>query len=74
MTIESDVVFVGENYASLDRVFSNQRLIEDYRSELLPEEKNSPDPQRVRACNRLELGLGDAQDKTRCPEIKTPRR
>ena len=72
MTIERDVVFVGENYATLDRAISDQRLIEDYRADLSPEEKNSPDPQRVQACNRLKLGFGDVQDKTKCPEIKTP--
>ena len=71
MTIESDVVFVSENYATLDRTLSDTRLIEDYRNDLLPEEKDSLDPQRVRACNRLELGLGDEKDKTKCPEIKT---
>ena len=74
MTIESDVVFVSENYATLDRTLSDTRLIEDYRNDLSPEEKNSPDPQRVQACNRLKLGLGDGYDKTKCPEIKSPRR
>jgi hypothetical protein len=74
MTIESDVVFVSENYATLDRTLSDTRLIEDYRNEMLPEEKNSLDPQRVQACNRLKLGLGDEKDKTTCPEIKTQHR
>ena len=74
MTIESDVVFVSENYATLDRTLSDARLIEDYRNDLLPEEKDSLDPQRVRACNRLELGLGDEKDKIKCPDIKTPHR
>jgi len=74
MTIESDVVFVGKNYATLDRAMSDQRLIEDYRIDLSSEEKNSPDPQRLQACNRLELGLGDDKGKTKCPAIrKTPR-
>ena len=71
MTIESDVAFVSENYATLDRTISDQRLIEDYRNDLSPEEENSPDPQRVQACNRLKLGLGDPQDNTKCPDIKT---
>lgn len=72
MTIESDVVFVGENYATVDRAGSDQRLIEEYRNGQSPEEKHAPNPKRVQACNRLELGLGDAQDKTTCPEIKAP--
>jgi hypothetical protein len=74
MTIESDVVFISANYATLDRTLSDTRLIEDYRNDLLPEEKGSLDPQRVRACNRLKLGLGDKQDKSKCPEIITPHR
>lgn len=74
MTIESDVVFVSANYATLDRTLSDTRLIEDYRNDLLPEEKSSPDPQHVRACDRLKLGLGDEQDKSKCPEIIKPHR
>ena len=72
MTIESDVAFVSKNYATLDRTTSDQRLIDDYRNDLSPDEKNSPDPQRAQACNRLKIGLGDAQDKSKCPDIKTP--
>lgn len=68
ITIENDVVFVGENFATLDRTLSDQRLIDEFRNGLLPEEKNSPDPQRVQACKRLKLGLGDAQDRTKCPK------
>jgi len=74
MTVESDVVFVSENYATLDRTISDMRLLEDYRNDLLPEEKGSLDLQRVRACNRLKLGLGDEQDKIKCPEIIPPHR
>lgn len=67
ISIESDVVFVGENYATMDRTMSDERLIEDYGHSLSPQERNSPDRQRIRACNRLELGFGDAQDKATCP-------
>lgn len=70
ITIESDVVFVGENYATMDRTLSDQRLIEDYRYDLSPEAKRSPDPQRAQACDRLALGLGDAQDRAKCPGIR----